>query len=128
MSYRRVIPRDLFNEAKLLKCLGRLALHVLDNVNMSKNFLECSLDDEENMGFVVVQNPSDGSIDCSNFSCITRWGQRVRLYTLLNAKDNYPLWFEGEKNNRLVNDLVFDEQGNFTKEFKFFFTDLRGDD
>ena len=22
MSYERVIPRDLFNEAKLLKCLG----------------------------------------------------------------------------------------------------------
>lgn len=26
MTYLRVIPRDLFNEAKLLKCLGKLYL------------------------------------------------------------------------------------------------------
>lgn len=29
-EYQRVIPRDLFNEAKLLKCLGRLSLFIHD--------------------------------------------------------------------------------------------------
>ena len=29
-DYTRVSPRDLFNEAKLLKCLGQLALHIHD--------------------------------------------------------------------------------------------------
>lgn len=29
-SYRRVLPRDLFNEAKLLKCLGQLSLMIHD--------------------------------------------------------------------------------------------------
>lgn len=31
MSYFRVIPRDLFNEASLLKCYGRLAI-LLDDM------------------------------------------------------------------------------------------------
>ena len=31
-NYSRVIPRDFFNEAKLLKCMGLLALKVLDNM------------------------------------------------------------------------------------------------
>ena len=30
MSYARVIPRDLFNEANLLKCLGKVALILMD--------------------------------------------------------------------------------------------------
>ena len=30
-TYRRKIPRDFFNEAKLLKCMGLLSVKVLDN-------------------------------------------------------------------------------------------------
>lgn len=29
-NYTRVIPRNFFNEAKLLKCFGKLSLAVLD--------------------------------------------------------------------------------------------------
>jgi len=32
MSYSRVIPRDFFNEAKLLKCMGQLSLAILDGM------------------------------------------------------------------------------------------------
>lgn len=30
MNYIRVIPRDFFNESKLLKCMGQLSLKILD--------------------------------------------------------------------------------------------------
>lgn len=33
-NYQRVIPRDLFNESKLLKCIGRLILKIHDNDNL----------------------------------------------------------------------------------------------
>ena len=32
-QYERVIPRDLFNEAKLLKCVGLLVLKIHDGEN-----------------------------------------------------------------------------------------------
>jgi hypothetical protein len=32
IEYNRVIPRDLFNESKLLKCFGQLALLMHDGV------------------------------------------------------------------------------------------------
>lgn len=33
-DYGRVIPRDLFNEAKLLKCMGQLCLRIHNNDNL----------------------------------------------------------------------------------------------
>ena len=56
--YKRVLPRDLFNEAKLLKCLGRLCLLIEDD--MCK--LEYDHDDEFAEGFVIGQLQECGGI------------------------------------------------------------------
>ncbi len=37
-EYTRVIPRDLFNEAKLLKCIGRLVLLIHDGDHNNISF------------------------------------------------------------------------------------------
>ncbi len=36
MTYHRVLPRDAFNEAKLLKCIGKLTLLIEDKYNTPK--------------------------------------------------------------------------------------------
>lgn len=83
MSYLRVIPRDFFNEAKLLKCLGALQLHILDHVTS----VQVEYDGE---AFNVVQNPNDGSISVANYYLYLK-GHSIYLYCPLNSRDNWPL-------------------------------------
>lgn len=51
MTYRRVIPRDLFNEADLLKCLGRLYIDGGDRVEFEEFRV---FDDEGNLSAELV--------------------------------------------------------------------------
>lgn len=90
MGYDRVLPRDLFNEAKLLKCLGQLSLLIHEG--------KCSLtirhDTTYCEGFNVQQDPSDGNIFVQNVHVRTKLGMRLPVCTTLNAKDAYPLVFQ----------------------------------
>lgn len=63
-NYQRVIPRDLFNEAKLGKCMGRLILRIHDcetPVHMSfehnGNPFDIGLGDDGNLH---IKNIRDG--------------------------------------------------------------------
>ena len=60
-NYTRVLPGDLFNEAKLLKCIGRLVLLIEDRESITG--LTFQFDDAP---FNIVQDPSDGSIAIHN--------------------------------------------------------------
>ena len=68
-DYRRVVPRDLFNESKLLKCLGFMVLYTNANV-FSDYGLEFNHKDDEDFKFFftpkIKMNESDGSIICTN--------------------------------------------------------------
>ena len=118
MTYRRVIPRDLFNEANLLKCYGRLWL-CLDKLRDHK----ATLGDEPNGqdpgdhsggAFVVEQNPDDGSITLANVSfCVD--GERLRLARPLNSRDPWPLWVDDEEAG--ICECVFTDEGELTPEF-----------
>lgn len=89
-NYTRVIPRDLFNEAKLLKCLGALSLYADDSEGgaLSVQFYGDGFE-----GFEVCQNPADGSISVYN---VRIWigGREVRAFTPLNSRAPWPLWLE----------------------------------
>ena len=57
MTYRRVLPRDLFNEAKLLKCLGQLALIIHDGQDSAGQTVQGLLFmhvDEMDLGFTRI--------------------------------------------------------------------------
>lgn len=86
MSYTRVIPRDFFNEAKLLKCLGQLEL-IINHTGPNKIGLVSEFDHGP---FQICQNPSDGSLYVSNYQ-IYLDGEEIRLFTTYNSKENYPL-------------------------------------
>jgi hypothetical protein len=112
MSYFRVIPRDLFNEAKLLKGLGKIALMIHDN---SLPYVTCVHEDER-AGFKIFQNPTDGSINVSNLYFFDNNGTPIYFYHPLNCKDNWPLMMEYEGDTY----YVFDEKGNFMLDKEIF--------
>lgn len=87
MSYKRVCPRDLFNESKLLKCLGFVSLLIHEGKIRCLNMNH----ENENEGFKIRQNPSDGSIYVSNLHFFDNNGTPVYFYHLLNNKSNFPL-------------------------------------
>lgn len=113
MSYNRVVPRDFFNEAKLLKSLGRLSLYILDNKDGISKYVEEHFDNN----FFDIEQTDSGDIYCVNYEIIHKnSGTPIDLYSLLNSKDNYPLVFIIEDINEDY-EYVFDDDGNFTDYF-----------
>jgi hypothetical protein len=112
MSYKRVIPRDLFNEASLLKCLGHLALQINDD--HTPEGLEL-LHRYPESGFPIEMDESDGSIFCSELTLKTPDGRTTALWRSLNSRLSWPLRLLDAEENDIY---VFDEDGYFTAEFK----------
>lgn len=111
MSYQRVIPRDLFNESKLLKCIGQLALIIHDGVGVPRG-LELLHDDSEFAGFQIEQNQDSGALYCANIG-LTFAGQTIELALPYNSKEPYPL-------NYTVSDddgRVFTDKGTLSHDF-----------
>lgn len=116
MGYQRVIPRDLFNESKLLKCLGFIALHIHNrqydlplvmNVKNPKG------------GFKIEQDQGSGDLYCSNveFYLDLPTPRYIKIATSYNSKENFPLVYEDTSN-------VFNEDGKFSDDFLSYLRDL----
>lgn len=117
MGYQRVIPRDLFNESKLLKCLGQLALLLHDGKDIRWP-LRLSHDNPES-GFEIEQDMSSGGLYCLNLNLYLN-DREVELQTVMNSKQPYPLlflkWGEGEEH--AGDGEVFNDDGSLADEFK----------
>ena len=122
INYTRVLPRDLFNEAKLLKCLGQLALFIHDGVDHKRQRAPKKLKLRyEGNPFVIGQNQGDGSFYCETVRLYYARTE-ISLSTSINSRDNFPLyasWDEEEVR-------VFDEDGNFNITFLDMLTTIRG--
>ncbi len=109
-NYIRVIPRDLFNEAKLLKCLGKLSLAILD----------CRLPQgitiaiEETGEPFQVELSDDGQLYIANFETFIN-GRITTFKTAYNSKLNYPFYCIHP--DSLEDIEVFNEDGEFAAEF-----------
>lgn len=109
-NYVRVSPRDFFNEAKLLKCMGQLSLKVLDCQTPCKMFVKdygtpykiALMDD----GFLIVTNVRV-KIQVKNKFYYTLFR------TTYNSKANYPMVCTYEN----CDYRVFNESGDFDQEF-----------
>lgn len=121
----RVIPRDLFNDANLLKCYGRLQLFLMDH----PAFAGCTFGLEEDAleSQFDIHQTTDGETFVANLQ-LTVHGVPVTLYRPLNAKGNWPLWFsidcldtlqefETSPLEYLVGGCVFHEDGNIDEDF-----------
>lgn len=119
MTYVREIPRDLFNEGDLLKCLGRLWL-ALDERRDHKASLDFDGSTCVAYGFDVQQDPSDGSIYSPEVR-LTVAGEERGLFRPLNAREKWPLWARfGDDDVR-----VFDLDGALSPEFWLAITEGR---
>lgn len=105
-TYCRVIPRDLFNEAKLLKCIGRLVLLIHDGQGL--NGMTFEHDDEP----FQIGLMDDGHLAITNIAFEMN-GQKMFFKSQYNSKSNWPLLLEHD----YCEYPVFDENGNYDNEF-----------
>lgn len=109
MHYQRVIPRDLFNESKLLKCIGQLVLFIHDCVEITN----IQFDHDSDAFNICLTEAGELYIDNIYF----RIGNtRIFFSTPYNSKSPYPLLMT--YNN--IEYEVFTDSGKYTKEFKQF--------
>jgi len=120
VTYARVIPRDLFNEANLLKCYGRLWI-LLDE---TRGHVAQLGEEEQLLGapFEIWQDEADGSISVANVPFTIR-GERWRLFRPLNCRSPWPLWCSSPDEETC--ERVFTEEGRFSPEFVQLIMDIR---
>lgn len=116
MSYVRVLPRDLFNEADLLKCMGRLWIE-LDRLGTSR----ARIVEEDVPSFVIEQDDSDGSIYVSNVTFEVD-GVVHRLRRPLNARRAHPLMDLGPDDD-FDPIRIFEDEGSLSDEFMAIITE-----
>lgn len=107
-AYQRVMPRDLFNEGKLLKCIGQLALLIHNGIRWPLKLRH------RGRAFRIAQDPSHGGIFITNVTASLN-GTPLTLYTTMNGRDTYPLVWEDEELG--VEGKVFTDSGQLTSEF-----------
>ena len=115
MSYVRVIPRDLFNEAKLLKCLGQLSLIMHDGIYGVTDLL--NLNDENDMDGFLIDQDMDGSLYCASLHLYDNYNTSIHLSTPLNSKLPYPMTYTYDCGLGEQHDFLFDDFGNLSPEF-----------
>lgn len=108
MSYTRVIPRDLFNEANLLKCYGRL--YIVTEGNRDAHFPDDDCD-----SFDIVQRDEDGYLYIENLPFEIH-GKQYRLVRPLNSRGAWPLYAEDLDDSDADAIPVFDPDGNLSDE------------
>jgi len=114
MSYLRVMPRDLFNEAGLLKCLGRIWINV-ENAAGNNPARHIAME-HDGSAFVINQNDADGSISISNVM-IHIYGEALNLSRPLNSREAWPLWVEDVNSSGDFDPIeVFAEDGAFSPD------------
>jgi hypothetical protein len=119
--YLRVIPRDLFNEANLLKCLGLLTLALEQHQGHWASF---AIQDDSVSHFEIGQDPSDGSIEVTNMPFMIG-GFRYRLYRPLNSRMDFPLYclrmgdMHSDQHDCLTDPVhVFNREGKLSRAMK----------
>ena len=110
MAYNRVVPRDLFNEAGLLKCLGRVWI-LLDEMRGHS----AALSEGDGAAFDIVQNEGSGAISVANLD-FTVAGELYYLERPLNSRKSWELWVEAGDDGDFESVEVFDDDGNFTAD------------
>lgn len=109
MSYYRIVPRDFFNEALLLKCLGHLLIQIERDPKLHYSLWTVS--DYDGKPFKIEMD-EDGYLSVSNHIFYFN-GERMIFATRSNRLHHYPLEVIA------IDDYtdVFDQQGNITDEF-----------
>lgn len=108
-DYKRVLPRDLFNEAGLLKAVGRVVVLLGETDNHTARILEDQVDQ-----FRIIQDATSGSIRIANITFQVN-GREWILERALNSRFSWSL--EARLPDYSEDEIeVFTDNGDFTKE------------
>ena len=116
VTYKRVLPRDLFNESKLLKVAGKLVCLIEDRVITNMTY-EHDTTFTEN--FIVGQDQSDGAFYLHNLKFYVRFDEGVfelRLHVMQDKEQHWNAYTDCEGFTE-PEVRVFDEDGHATQEF-----------
>lgn len=108
MTYRRVVPRDLFNEASLLKCLGQLYLRT-EQFPYHVRLLHTGHE------FHVMQDQNDGSIHSGSITLLIG-GKAYDHSRPLNSREPWPLWLVERNDPDAEPFEAFDAEGGLSPE------------
>ena len=100
---RRILPRDAFNDANLLKCIGKLTMDIEDG---KCDFIQYHYDGEP---FNILQDEASGSTYVGNITFWTKgMNNNIPLYFTrpLNSRESWALYLETEDNAYDVFDSV----------------------
>lgn len=112
-TYQRVIPRDLFNEAKLLKCLGQLQLIIHDGVDCRRQSCPQALRlEHDGDPFDISQQEHDGALYCTTIRAYAGRNQ-FQVSTHYNSKEPYPMQFDSLDDSG----PVFNDDGSLSADF-----------
>lgn len=81
----RILPRDAFNDANLLKCIGQLTMLIEDGVITNLTY---AYDGEP---FNIRQNEADGSTYVANIAFYNATGDHIPVTRGLNSRNVWPL-------------------------------------
>jgi len=101
----RILPRDAFNDANLLKCIAKLTMDIEDGLC---DFIQYHFDGD---GFNIVQDEASGGTYVANVQFWTMGRDTNKQLTFvrpLNSRDPWPLWLETDDEAF----EVFDDEGN----------------
>jgi hypothetical protein len=119
VTYQRVIPRDLFNEAKLLKCLGQLALLIHEGRGIR---WPIRLEEEDGGApFAIELDAENHGLAAPGLRLVVRLPgaeepAEVYLYSPYNSKKPYPLHFVPPDEYGDIGN-VFNDDGTLSREF-----------
>lgn len=116
MSYIRVIPRDLFNEANLLKCYGQIYIN-LETAEAPHVELE-----HNGEAFDVQQDEGSGGLYVANVTLKVH-GQACKLLRGHNSRRAWPLYLTDNNGEEIE---VFAEDGSFSPEMTAFLQGANG--
>lgn len=110
MAYVRVLPRDLFNESNLLKCLGRLWIILDETHGHNAKFIT-----EDADCFEIDQSESSGCTYVRNIDFEIA-GEAYSLTRPLNARSAWPLYAVNCETDDETS--VFDNEGNLSADMR----------
>ncbi len=117
MTYHRVAPRDIFNEANFMKCLGRLALLIHD-----RQIEGITFDDERyaEVGLSFLINNNSGGLVCREkmFHASSR-DEWLNIERPLNSREAWSIYVEKDYESI----PIFADDGNPTGEFIAYLND-----
>lgn len=111
-GYELILPRDLFIQSKLLKCLGRLSLLIHDCC--LPQIVSQELEETTNR-FLIELSP-DNTVYCTNYEVYVG-AIPLDLYINYGCRSAYPLLVVAYVASDPDPRYVFDDEGNFTQEF-----------